>query len=47
MVEQHQGTPKSEGSQDPATPQGVNPRDTEHPAGSQQAAENAETDSPS
>ncbi|MCW2514336.1 MAG: hypothetical protein JWR11_3378 [Mycobacterium sp.] len=47
MTKQHQGPPVTSGSSEEADDQGLDPRDTNHPTGTQQADENAREESPS
>ena len=47
MVTQHQGSPDTDDTQEQSANKDVNPRDTDHPAGAEHAAENADEESPS
>ena len=46
MTTNSRGKPNDVAEADPTEPDGVDPRDTEHPTGAKQAAENTANDPP-
>ena len=47
MIVDRQDAPDADGSGDDTATPGVDPRDTDHPAGAEQEAQNVEDESPS